>query len=38
MSERMLERNELKNCIHKTYLQENNGDGILFSAVADIWA
>ena len=27
-----------KNCIHKIYLQENTDDGVLFSAVADMWA
>ena len=25
-----------KSCIHKIYLQENTGDGVLFSAVADM--
>ena len=37
MSERMLERNEPKNCIHDIYLQETTGDGVFFSAVADMW-
>ena len=27
-----------KNCVHKIYLQENIGDGVLFSAVADMCA
>ena len=27
-----------KNCIHQSYSQENTGDGVLFSAVADMWA
>ena len=27
-----------KKCIHKIYSQENTGDGVLFSAAADIWA
>ena len=26
-----------KKCIHKSYSQENTGDDILFSAVADMW-
>ena len=26
-----------KNCIHKIYSQENTGDGVLLSAVADMW-
>ena len=34
----MHEWNEPKNGIHKIYLQENTGDGVLFSAVADMWA
>ena len=38
MSERMLVWNEPKKCIHKIYLQENTGDGFLFSAVPDMWA
>ena len=25
-------------CFHKIYLQENTGEGVLFSAVADMWA
>ena len=37
MSERMLERYEPKKLHHKIYLQENTGDGVLFSAVADMW-
>ena len=27
-----------KNCIHKIYLQGNTGDGVLFSAIPDMWA
>ena len=27
-----------RNCFHKIYLQENTGEGVLFSAVADMWA
>ena len=27
-----------KNCIHKIYSQENTGEGVLFGAVADMWA
>ena len=38
MQERMLEWNEPKSCIHKIYSQENTGDGVLFIAVADMWA
>ena len=26
-----------KNYIYKIYLQENTGNGVLFSAVADMW-
>ena len=26
-----------KNCIRKIYSQESTGDGVLFSAVADVW-
>ena len=34
----MLKWNEpKKNYIHKSYAQENTGDGILFSVVADMW-
>ena len=33
----MLEWNEpKKNCIHKSYLQENTGDGVVISAVAGL--
>ena len=34
----MLEWKEPKKCIHKIYSQGNTGDGVLFSAVADMWA
>ena len=27
-----------KKCIYKTYSQEDTGDDVLFSAVADMWA
>ena len=27
-----------QNYIHKSYSQENFGDGVLFSAVPDMWA
>ena len=38
MPERALVKWTKKNYLHKIYSQENTGDGVLFSAVVDMWA